>query len=231
MSRMSKRAIAALTSDEATDPMDERPRALAQVTTLSGELLDTIQEVFAGTDLAADQERIAALLSTRSEIQQAWGAAAKGFVTVGRRLLDLDRMLRTEQEREALKVGCERLFPFSKTVASQLRAVARAVDAGVLSLESCPASYVAAYQITLLEPPELEEAWRRGLVAPRTTRAALIAFRKERAITAAQQIDVGALLAEQRRIQRRLAHLAEEQRTLEERLAQIDRITQATSDS
>jgi hypothetical protein len=44
VSRMSKRAIAALTSDEATEPLDERPQALAQVTTVSGELLDTIQE-------------------------------------------------------------------------------------------------------------------------------------------------------------------------------------------
>jgi hypothetical protein len=227
---MSKRAIAALTSDETTDPLDERPQALAQVTAVSGDLMDTIQEVFAGTPLAADQERIAALLSTRGEIQQAWGAAAKGFVTAGRRLLELDELLRTEQEREALKAGCERLFPFSKSVGSKLRAVARAVDGGVLSLETCPASYVAAYEITLLEPPELEDARRRGLIAPRTTRAALIAFRRENAITAMQHIDIGALLAEQRRIQRRLSHIEEERRALEARLAAIVRVTQPSED-
>jgi len=45
-----------------------------------------------------------------------------------------------------------------------------------------------------------------------------------------QHIDIGALLAEQGRIQRRLSHIEEERRALEARLAEIVRVTQPLED-
>jgi hypothetical protein len=223
MSLLSKRALASLKSNEAP-PLDSRPAELARLTTISGDVMDTLQEVFAGTALMGDQKRIEVLLTTRAEIQAAWGAAAKSFVSVGRRLLELDEQLANPEERAALKAGCERLFPFSDPVASQLRAVARAVDAGVFTLESCPASYSAAYQITLLKPPLLEEARRQGLLAPRTTRSKLIAFRKKYETPSDGLVDVPALTAELRRIRSRLAAMDRQRRALAARETEIERI-------
>lgn len=226
--KLSRRALNALTSNQAP-PLDTRPAELSRLTTITGDVMDTLQDVFAGTPLLDDQKRVESLLSTRAEIQAAWGTAAKGFVMVGRRLLELDEQLVTAAERVALKLGCERLFPFSEPIASQLRAVARAVDAGVLTLESCPASYSAAYQITLLKPPLLDEARREGLIAPRTTRATLIAFRKRHERPTDTQVDVAALTAEQHRIGAQLARLERQRRALEARSAEIDRILQAVA--
>lgn len=225
--RVSRRVLAALTSNEAP-PMDGRPAELARLTTVSGDVIDTLQEVFAGTELLRDQKRVEALLTTRAEIQAAWGSAAKGFVMVGRRLIELDEQLATPAERAALKAGCERLFPFSDPVASQLRAVARAVDTGTLTLESCPASYSAAYQVTLLKPQLLDEARRQGLVAPRTTRAMLIAFRKKHEARSDGLVDVPALTAEHRRLLSRLAKLDRQRRALADRAAEIERILGTT---
>jgi hypothetical protein len=228
--RLSKRALEALTSDQAP-PQDKRPAELARLTTVSGDVMDALQEVFAGTALLSDHKRVEALLTTRAEIHSAWGAAAKSFVMVGRRLLELDEQLASPEERVALKAGCERLFPFSEPVGSKLRAVARAVDSGVLSLETCPASYSVAYEITLLKPPLLEEARRRGLITPRVTRAVLIAFRKAHETKPEMQIDVPALMAEQRRIRTRLSRLDEERRGLETRQAEIARILEAAGET
>ena len=228
--RLSKRALETLTSDQAP-PQDKRPAELARLTTVSGDVMDALQEVFAGTALLSDHKRVEALLTTRAEIHSAWGAAAKSFVMVGRRLLELDEQLASPEERAALKAGCERLFPFSEPVGSKLRAVARAVDSGVLSLETCPASYSVAYEITLLKSPLLEEARRRGLITPRVTRAALIAFRKAHEAKPKMQIDVPALMAEQRRIRIRLSRLDEERRGLETRQAEIARILEAAGEA
>ncbi len=230
MSLLSKRALAALKSNQAP-PLDGRPAELARLTTVPGDVMDTLQEVFAGTGLLEDQKRVEVLLTTRAEIQAAWSAAAKGFVTVGRRLLELDEQLATPEERTALKAGCERLFPFSDPVASQLRAVARAVDAGILTLETCPASYSAAYQITLLKPSVLEEARRRGLISQRATRPALIAFRREFQRRSGEQIDVPALTTERRRLEAQLARLDKQRQTIQARMAEIQNILENANEA
>ena len=48
--RLSKRALEALTSDQAP-PQDKRPAELARLTTVTGDVMDALQEVFAGTAL------------------------------------------------------------------------------------------------------------------------------------------------------------------------------------
>jgi hypothetical protein len=133
-------------------------------------------------------------------------------------------MMRTKAERQALKAGFERLFPMSESIASQFRAVAAAIDSGRLPEDTCPASYSAAYQAALLEPHELDVARARGLIAPNTSRAALIAFRKQLAAPSLAQVDVASLRAEARRIDARLDHLAGERRALEMRRAEIARL-------
>lgn len=222
--KLSARRFTALNSDEQPSA-DPRPRDLDKLIAVPGDVLDTLSDVFAGTGLLDDQARIAQVLEARREIEASWGRAARSFVEVGRSLLRLDETL-TVAEKAALKFGCERLFPFTDPIASQLRSVARAVDAGVLAIETCPASYSVAYQLTLLKPAQMAEAKRRGLITPAVTRAAVIAFRKEQEQTNSR-IDETALLTERRRVDVRIDRLKEELRTLEARRDKIDRLLAA----
>jgi hypothetical protein len=224
--KLSTRAARSLVTDDEALIADARPRDLDRLVTVSGEVLDAIRDVFAGAGLAEDQEAIAAVLEARREVDTAWGRAARAFIEVGRTLNRLDGRLPAATAQKALRDGCERIFPFGETVASQLRAVARAVDQGILPEQECPASYSAAYQLTLLDKEELQEAHRRGLVSPGATRAALVAFRREQALRPNQpfRIDMIALAAERRRIDTRLERLWKEIHGLKSRRAEIEGI-------
>src|SRR3954463_9563899 len=119
-----------------------------------------------------------------------------------RALLAVDGVL-DESERDALRRGFGRLFPFSETVASQFRQIARAVDSGRIPLEACPGSYSTAYQLTLLTPAQLEIARARGLLRPDVSRHLVLAFRREiraEPSRTREAIDLPKLRAELRRI-------------------------------
>ena len=179
---------------------DSRPAQLDKLTLVPGEVMDTIKDVFSGTRVLDDEALVEAVLDARRTVGQAWGRIGQSAVEIGRALNSLDAKLHRREERLRLKAGFGRLFPFSDPIASQFRRVAEAVDVGRFTAADLPSSYSAAYQLALLANEELEEAKRRGLVAPHTTRAAVLAFRKERASTKPVQVDVKALLAEQRRL-------------------------------
>jgi hypothetical protein len=151
-----------------------------------------------------------AVLDARRAVGQAWGKIGQSAVEIGRALNSLDAKLHTREERLKLKGGFEKLFPFSDPIASQFRRVAEAVDVGRFTVADLPSSYSAAYQLALLANEELDEARRRGLIAPHTTRAAIIAFRKERASTKLVQVDVKALLAERRRLKEQRRRLLQQ---------------------
>ena len=159
-----------LTTDE-QPTADARPAQVDRLLHVSDDVMDTIQEVFAGTELLTDPAKLNAVLETRREVGAAWERAKSSFIEIGRALNRLDVHLRTKEERTALKAGFERLFPLSEPIASQFRKVAEMIDSGRVSADACPGSYSAAYQLALLEPKELETAQSRGLVAPTTSRS------------------------------------------------------------
>lgn len=198
---VSRKALDAI--DIGSDPSivaDKRPVEIDEMMVVPGELLDTIKDVFSGTRVPENESLVGAVLEARRAVRQAWGRAGQATVEIGRALNSLDAMLRRREERAQLKAGFERIFPFSEPIASQFRRVAEAVDSGRFSAADLPGSYSAAYQLALLANDELDEARRRGLVAPHTTRAAVLAFRRERAATSIGHLDVKMLLAERRRL-------------------------------
>ena len=198
---ISRKALEALDlSAQTVVTADRRPPELDQMLVVPGELLDAIKDVFAGTRVSEDEGLMSAVLETRRAVRQAWGRAGQAAVEIGRALNSLDAKLHRKEERARLKAGFEKIFPFSDPIASQFRRVAEAVDSGRFATTDLPGSYSAAYQLALLASDELDEARRRGLIAPHTTRAAILAFRKERAAEGAVQFDIKALLAERRRI-------------------------------
>jgi len=209
-----------LTTDE-QPTADARPAQVDRLLHVSDDVMDTIQEVFAGTELLTDPAKLNAVLETRREVGAAWERAKSSFIEIGRALNRLDVHLRTKEERTALKAGFERLFPLSEPIASQFRKVAEMIDSGRVSADACPGSYSAAYQLALLEPKELETAQSRGLVAPTTSRSVLIAFRREQLSASQVKIDVPALLGELRRLRARRKRMLDEMIKMRRRAMEI----------
>ncbi|MFC3126209.1 hypothetical protein ACFOD4_14165 [Pseudoroseomonas globiformis] len=176
---VSRRGLDSLNIDD-LPTADTRPQQLERLTTISGEDLDTLTDVFAGTSVLEDPGKVSAILQARRQVSSAWTRASESYLEIGRALNELDRRLAGKHERSRLKAGFSKLFPFSDPIASQFRRVAAMVDDGRIEKAALPGSYSAAYQLALLEADELEDAKKAGLVTPSTTRSLIIKFRKKR---------------------------------------------------
>ncbi|MBX9596026.1 MAG: hypothetical protein K2X46_16805 [Roseomonas sp.] len=227
-SKAALKAFLAAEEDPLGEVMAADPRA-TELRSLSVEdpaALQAIREVFAGTSLPEDQEKVRRILRARSEIQKEWGDARDSFLAIGRALLALEGDL-TKAEFARLRHGTERLFPFSDATATQLRQIARAVDGGRIPAEACPGSYGTAYQITLLSEPQLRVARERGLIRPDVTRREIMQLRREVPADGLEPLPPGRLdrarLREERaRLGERRARLVDELAVVERRIAQID---------
>lgn len=229
-SKAALKAFLAAEEDPAAEVVAVDPRA-AELRSLGAEdpaALQAIREVFAGTSLPDDQEKVRRILRTRSEIQKEWGDARDSFLAIGRALISLEAEL-TKAEFARLRNGTERLFPFSDATATQLRQIARAVDGGRIPATACPGSYGTAYQITLLTEPQLRVARERGLIRPDVTRREIMQLRREVPADGAEplppgRLDRARLRDERARLGERRARLAEELAMVERRIAQIDEL-------
>ncbi len=180
MKGLSRRALREVDADAdlPTVLIDRREEDIKALTRVDEQVYETLREVFEGTSLLADQRKVKLLLKLRTDVAVAWSQTRDAFIEIGRALNDVDRELEP-LERERFKAGFRQLFPFSDTVASQFRAIARAVDERQLPRELVPGSYGAAYQMALLTPGQREAARTRGLIRPDVSRDALIEFRRE----------------------------------------------------
>jgi len=236
-SKTALKAFLAAEEDPATEVLvvDSRTAELRSLGAEDPAALQAIREVFAGTSLPDDQEKVRRILRTRSEIQKEWGDARDSFLAIGRALISLEAEL-TKAEFARLRHGTERLFPFSEATATQLRQIARAVDCGRLPATACPGSYGTAYQITLLTEPQLRVARERGLIRPDVTRREIMQLRREVAADGiepapAGRLDRSRLRDERGRLGERRVRLAEELVTVERRIAQIDELLSPVIDS
>jgi hypothetical protein len=218
---ISLKRVRALTPTD-LDVADRRPAQIDQMINVSSDLVETINQVFAGTDFTDRPERVRALLDARREVYAAWSSAKQAFIEIGRALNALDRSLITKAERDALSEGFARIFPFSAPIASQFRKVAEMVDSGRVPIDKCPGSYSAAYQLALMPPEQVSVAQQRGLVTQAATRSQLIALRKELSQSATKTIDFAALRAERRRLQETRRQTIRNLQRLRIRLREID---------
>src|ERR1700733_8140814 len=140
-----------------TDRRSEDLRHFATEDTVS---LDALRDVFAGTDLIQDKEKVQFLLELRGEVRRHWGAARDSFLAMGAPLWPPRRDYRSLSTSVSGPVWTDSI-PFGDAVASQLRRVARAVDERRIPEADCPGSYATAYQIAVLKPDELELAIAR----------------------------------------------------------------------
>jgi hypothetical protein len=203
------------------DLADSRSQELATRIVVDSDFVDAVRDVFNGTDFIDDQRKIAQLVQVRSEITEHWHGMRDRFLAIGRALLALDSSL-TKIERERLRAGTKKLFPFSAGIASQLKQVARSVQSGRISLDACPGSYSTAYQIVQMSDEELKRANAEGLIRPDVSRSALIDFRRRSSLVVSSQTQQ--LQDERKRLQLREGSLKNEMLALRERLVELNRL-------
>ena len=236
MSALSRRRLHEITTEEEPPGValpDPRQKDIERLVTVDGEVLDTVREVFRGTALVDDPAKVRALLQARGQVAEAWANAKASYLECGRALLAVDSVL-DGAEQDALRRGFGRLFPFSETVASQFRQIARAVDSGRIPLECCPGSYSTAYQLALLTPTQLEIARTRGLLRPDVSRHMVLAFRREVRTNGGaprESINLPKLRAELRRIEAEVRRWLEALVALRRRRREIRAVLAEGSDS
>ena len=229
MVRQQTKAKAALAqflmSDDDSLPTDHRAKQLASHIVIEPGVLQTLREIFDGTDVIEDREKIRKILDVRSEITQSWSDARDSFLSIGRALLSLEIVL-SKSEFRRLRTSSQRIFPFSDATATQFRQIARAVDSGRIPFEACPGSYGTAYQITLLDDEQLNVARDRGLLRPDVTRGEIAALRQESRLrlTASGKIDKSQLHDERKQLRRRDRQLRQEMDIVQSRLVELERL-------
>lgn len=191
-----------------------------------------IVELFGDTSLLDDFQKVTLLVSTASEVRDQWGRARDSFLTIGKKLLTLEERL-TSEEFVRLRRGHERLFPFSDSIASQFRQIARAVRSGRIEAGQCPTGYSTAYLLASLSEAELEQARREDLVRPDVSRTMVLQFRRRlAALTELQapitrvsavrlQNELGALDRERRELVERLRSIGQRRREIHRKLAEL----------
>jgi len=227
-SRAALKALLAEEDEPAADVVntDRRASEFRSIGAEDPTAIAAIREVFAGTSLPDDHEKIRRILRVQSEIRKEWGDARDSFLAIGRALLALEYDL-TRAEFARLRQGSEKLFPFSDATATQLRQIARAVDSGRIPAEACPGSYGTAYQITLLNETQMRVARQRGLIRSDVTRREIMELRREVRVVDAEpmpsgRLDIAQLREERARLAERRNRLADELAVVERRIAQLD---------
>lgn len=220
VSRTSIRSV--MEEDDSLSVGDNRAAMLIERVVIDDNVMTTIEDVFAGTSLVSDSEKVSRILAVRAEVSQNWSQARDSFLAIGRALLDLENVL-SKAEYIKLRQGSERLFPFSDATATQLRRIAKAVSDGVIPLDACPGSYGTAYQITLLNEYQLQVAKERGLIRPDVTRREIANLRKETVIKQeiSGRVDVNLLKDEYRKLLRQREKLESEMATVDSKIQEI----------
>ncbi len=225
--RASRAALRAILPAEDLVLEDRRSQDLREIAVVQDPaLIASITEIFAGTDLPNDREKIELIVSIRNEVRAEWQTARNSFLAIGRALLIAEERL-TPEEFRRMRQSTERLFPFSDGVASQLRQVARAVDAGRLSEIDCPGAYSVAYQLTLLDEPSLELARDRNLIRPDVTRMEVMNFRREMKVTHSPEpnrVHLAELKREKTRLERQQVRLNHELDRISKRLTELSQL-------
>lgn len=119
-----------------------------------------------------------------AEIGKLWDHARQSFLIIGRYLNQAKDRL---QHGEFLRL-IERELPFGRGHAFQLRAVATMVDTGKVLEEELPSSPSIAYELSKLEPIEIEDARQQGLLRANTTRAQIREWRREKTLAALSSV-------------------------------------------
>ena len=150
----------------------------------------------------------------RDHLERLWRETRQRVLAIGRNLLNALEKLEDQPGRfEKLIEG----LPFSRPIASQMIAIAKAVEERKLVEEEIPPSYSVAYQLTTLSDEEMKRARQHGIVRPDIGRKDIIDFKRSlRAAKPCQNtMDLRRLKAQRDRLRQALAEVENNIRLLE----------------
>jgi len=193
---------------------DERAEGFESAARTATEIEEAVRSSLRSAQIELPEEAFARITSVVRDVSRHFGNMRDEAVKVGRRLL------RLREEHAAVYAALFRIvdgrcaMPFSPATASRMCAVARFVDEGKVPQDRLPLAYSAAYEIVRLDDEGLlPEAERDGLVSPRTSRSAVLTWKRGRRLVPDDPQRV--LLDEKARLLDRLARIEGELRRLE----------------
>jgi hypothetical protein len=179
---------------ERTEVADLRARA-AEVLAGMPVDLDAVARALRGLNRVADELR-AGMIEVGREVERLRVAAGEGGY------------------RALFRAG---LVPFNEATASQLRAVAAAVDGGLIPAERMPRRLLPAYRASRLTPEVAGRLIEAGVLRPEATAREIVTATQPSRLSYA--VSAPLTRAERRLLERRASRLREELSRIEERLA------------
>jgi hypothetical protein len=150
----------------------------------------------------------------RDHLERLWRETRQRVLAIGRNLLNALEKLEDQPGRfEKLIEG----LPFSRPIASQMIAIAKAVEERKLVEEEIPPSYSVAYQLTTLSDEEMKRARQHGIVRPDIGRKDIIDFKRSLRAAKPRQntMDLRRLKAQRDRLRQALVEVENSIRLLE----------------
>jgi hypothetical protein len=150
----------------------------------------------------------------RDHLDRLWRETRQRVLAIGRNLLNALEKLEDQPGRfERLIEG----LPFSRPIASQMIAIAKAVEERKLVEEEIPPSYSVAYQLTTLSVEEMKRARQSGIVRPDIGRKDIIDFKRSLRASKPRQdtLDLRRLKAQRERLRLALIEVENSIRLLE----------------
>lgn len=161
-----------------------------------------------------DEARLGAVVGDLARLDGLARAIRRDMLDMGRALARLAATAGEGGYRSLFRAG---LVPVPENRASQLRAVAAAVDAGMIPAESMPRALEPAYRAARLAPEIVGKLLAAGVVRPEATaRDIREAVDSPQVLVDAERPLTG---HERRRLERRLSRLREETTRIKARLA------------
>jgi hypothetical protein len=154
----------------------------------------------------------------RSEIEKLWDHAKQSFLLIGRYLNDAKDSLPFGEFQQLLA----RELPFGQSQAFQFRAIAKMVDEGKVLDSELPSSASIAYELSKLEPIEIEDARKAGLLKGNVTRTQIRLWRREKQLDNLRDLSTVGKERQREALKRRITRLQSELSKAKEELRRFD---------
>jgi len=202
---------------ESTEPSEPRVTTMLASQAESVAVAEQVKAVLMQAQTSADDHVVQESTNEVMRARNAYDKASQSFIETGRALNALEDIAGKRGYQGLFDAG---LLPFSTSLASKLRAIARMVDEGTVPITNLPRALSTAYLTTTLMPEEVKQLVSEGVLRVDTTHDELA--KRKATIRATDHLtpeDRHKLQKKVAEIRRKVTKLENEARMIEERLA------------
>lgn len=203
---------AVLRSEAPTQPTDLRVEIDRRVGQDREHLGALLRETLASTGKGSESGNIDNVLDSLLAIHEAWHRVKGGFLAAGRHLLRIEREVPFAYRHIVEHGG---FLPFHESLASKLRQIARAVEAGRIEERLLPPTYSVAYEVAILPDAALERAREEGMLGPKLRMADVRRLKTELTTSSKGQAEAW--------VRKRIGDLQRRRKALDAEIAELER--------